>query len=144
MNRDELAKDRAVIEVDHEATLAAVRKEAEMWRTAKDRMAERAISAENDAEIWHKVARDEGFRLTAARDQIADMEAQRDQLAERVSEDDDIIAERSAEVVKLRGDLDEAATLLRSCQVDLRGGLYRGILHNRIEAFLSRLGESQQ
>jgi hypothetical protein len=37
------------IEVDHEATLAAVRREAEMWRTAKDRMAERCIAAEAEA-----------------------------------------------------------------------------------------------
>jgi hypothetical protein len=34
------------IEVDHEATLAAVRREAEMWRTAKDRLAEQLTRAE--------------------------------------------------------------------------------------------------
>jgi hypothetical protein len=67
------------LEVDHAAMLAAVRREAEMWRTAKDRMAERCIAAEAAADkayranaAWHRRAE----AAEAARDALlTDLEA---------------------------------------------------------------------
>lgn len=38
------------IEVDHEANLAAARREAEMWRTAKDGLAERLNHSEAEVD----------------------------------------------------------------------------------------------
>ena len=54
-----------MIEVDWEAMLDAARNEAEMWRTAKDRLAERLNAAERERDAAVVLLRDALFYVGA-------------------------------------------------------------------------------
>jgi hypothetical protein len=146
VNADELAKDRAVIENGDPMAKGWALTAWVRWPAALDDI--ERLEAENaelretvigldrklfvESEMW-------GAQLNRAEAEVVKLRAQQAAAVDAIDYRyalETMVEDSEAEVVKLRGDLDEALALLDAVN---------GQVHfPEIDAFLSRIGESQQ